>query len=899
MALQHFYSRVPAKISMYNRTDSFDTFVCSAGVSRDFALKELAQVDDLKLTVHEIEKIRDGKMPSVFCQFPAQNGVTVQSRISFLQSDFSGERTSYLVHSLILDGKERENLLFSPDVNAINSSLFVTDLSGFNITGSDARPDREYPELEYIPEPFESNSFIFSKTDADTLYRFIYAVLSALTGRTKCVYILNEHPDEVLKIANAVFSVLPAHFRAVFSFATSVNSITQFPSVKLKGIKGDHSTVPTLKGCSIEFSKYGVTGLRNEDMLANIRTVKLFYALLKKDTVRREYLAFTKYIADHDPGLLTLNLRNLGEVSFLFICGCGLFDIKNFVPNDESLFELLSLYETFRNALPDEYRMRIIRAVNRYPEARKEYPKKIFAKLQRLYPGEIYVTRRIIMDGMLDLIHTEVMRDKLFGFIKLFYDREDEETKASILSHLCGVFYGGFLQPQILAFFRSCFDSCSEESKRQISEKILLAIRTKAMRGQIIDFFDAMYTSLGETEKQLLYGTILEQLPEGDEASADLLAFADAHIASETEEFRSDFFAELANETDAEQRRAEHPMLRMIARSGGICEENTAKRIITVCSNRKILQEYVELLFSGSANDATEALLMFCRLEASANEAQKDKLRTTVTQSFPSVAGKYTTVSLVSAAKALECTENGRELAIFFYQSLIKPLIKKSFCEIFSAKNSSITVESLTDFANGDASLRESDQYKVLCNYLGFKQSISSGKCGDAVEYASKLPNDKKLRAAIAAYARRDLANINKNTYTEIVLELILNYLSTEKYSSAEFYRKNSAVHGLTATKKEREGKAVSTACTVLEACLTIDLRCSSDPQMKAALTDESSGVREILSSVVSEYGKRAASELSATIQKSADPSEFADFCTTIIEGSKPRGGLFRRLFGR
>ena len=104
--------------------------------------------------------------------------------------------------------------------------------------------------------------------------------------------------------------------------------------------------------------------------------------------------------------------------------------------------------------------MIIIRAVNRYPEARKEYPKKIFAKLQRLYPGEIYVTRRIIMDGMLDLIHTEVMRDKLFGFIKLFYDREDEETKASILSHLCGVFYGGFLQPQILAFFRSCFDSC-------------------------------------------------------------------------------------------------------------------------------------------------------------------------------------------------------------------------------------------------------------------------------------------------------------------------------------------------------------------------------------------------------------------------------------------------------
>ena len=125
MALQHFYSRVPAKISMYNRTDSFDTFACSDGISRDFALKELAQVDDLKLTIQEIEKIRDGKMPPVFCQFPAPGGLTVQSRISFLPTDFSGERTSYLVHSLILEGKERDDLLFSPDANAINKSCLA------------------------------------------------------------------------------------------------------------------------------------------------------------------------------------------------------------------------------------------------------------------------------------------------------------------------------------------------------------------------------------------------------------------------------------------------------------------------------------------------------------------------------------------------------------------------------------------------------------------------------------------------------------------------------------------------------------------------------------------------------------------------------------------------------
>lgn len=900
MALQHFYSRVPAKISMYNRTDSFDTFACSDGVSRDFALKELAQVDDLKLTIQEIERIRDGKMPPVFCQFPAPGGLTVQSRISFLPTDFSGERTSYLVHSLILEGEEREDLLFSPDANAINKDLFVKDLSGFNITGCDARPDREYPELEYIPEQFESNSFIFGKTDNDTLCRFIYAVLSALTGRTKCVYVLNETPDEMLKIANAVFSVLPVHFRAAFSFATSANGITQFPSFRLKGIKGDHSTVPPIKGCSIDFAKYGVTGIRNEDFLANLRTAKLFCALLKKDTLRREFLSFTKYIYDRKPELLSLNLRNLGEVSFLFICGCGFFDINTWLPNDEALFDLLSLYETFRDALPDEYRMRMISAVKRYPESRKEYPKKIFAKLQRLYPGEIYVTRRIIMDGMLDLIHTEVMREKLFGFIKLFYDREDEETKATILTHLCGVFYGGFLQSQLLAFFRDCFDDCSESSKRQITEKVLLAIRTKAMRAQILEFFDAMYNSLGEEEKHLLYDTVLEQLPDGDEASYDLLAFTDAHIKNESAEFIENFFAELAKEVDTEQRRSEHPMLAMIARTNGICEEKTAERIVTVCSNRKILPEYISLLFSGSADNATEAMLMLCRISEAANETQLQKLKDAAALSFASVAGKYSLVSLLSAAKALENVEKGKALAEFFCGSMIKPRIAGSFCDVFSAKGNSVTVDELAEFAKGDELLRSSEQFKTLCEYLSFRDAVRSENCDDAVRSASRFPGDKKLRAAIADYARRELSDSQRSPKTAILTELVLNYLATGKYSAADIYKKYSVVHGAVVPKKEREDKAVRVAAMVIGACRTIDLCNAASDEMRKALTDESSGIREIITAVVPEFGRSAASELSdAAGGKRESDSDFSAFCNAVIDGVKPRGGLFRRLFGK
>ena len=101
MALQHFYSRVPARVSMFNRTDGPDTFACSEGITQEFAQKELGIVCDQKLTQSDNEAIREGRVPPVYCRFLTKTGVAVQSCISYLPTDYTGERTSYMVHSLI------------------------------------------------------------------------------------------------------------------------------------------------------------------------------------------------------------------------------------------------------------------------------------------------------------------------------------------------------------------------------------------------------------------------------------------------------------------------------------------------------------------------------------------------------------------------------------------------------------------------------------------------------------------------------------------------------------------------------------------------------------------------------------------------------------------------------
>ena len=108
MALQHFYSRIPARASMFNKSDSYDTFACSDGLTREFIGRELSIIDDYKPTAEETTLIRRTQLPPLYAQMAVKSGELVQSAISFLASDYTGERTSYMVHSLVFSEKEKK-----------------------------------------------------------------------------------------------------------------------------------------------------------------------------------------------------------------------------------------------------------------------------------------------------------------------------------------------------------------------------------------------------------------------------------------------------------------------------------------------------------------------------------------------------------------------------------------------------------------------------------------------------------------------------------------------------------------------------------------------------------------------------------------------------------------------
>ena len=110
MAHQHFYSRVPARVSLYNKIDGFDTFAHSAGLQRDFILGELSTMYYGKLEIHNPVRLRRGEIPTVYSQAMLPSGSLVQTVISYLPKDFTGERSAYLAHSLVISDEEKKSI---------------------------------------------------------------------------------------------------------------------------------------------------------------------------------------------------------------------------------------------------------------------------------------------------------------------------------------------------------------------------------------------------------------------------------------------------------------------------------------------------------------------------------------------------------------------------------------------------------------------------------------------------------------------------------------------------------------------------------------------------------------------------------------------------------------------
>ena len=800
MAHQHFYSRVPARVSLYNKIDSFDTFAHSAGLSKEFILDELACVYSDKLDIYDSMKLRRGEIPTVYSQLTLPSGKTAHTAIGYLPLDFTEERSSYLAHTLILDENESSAVFSGNESCVFNKDMFITDISSFDITASNAAANPALPEKAYFLRPlFDPRSLTF-KYNKDMMKSFLYSVIASVCGSGRTVYFRLptenlQHSNESLNFINSVMSILPYSVRKRLSFVTYVSETESYKGFNLKGVSEDVESIDSREGSFYDFSRGMVTG-QPAEYSRHLSLASFFYALFENKNVRDEFHAFVSRI-EKSYSYLTLDVKTLSEIVFVFWQCSGFYVENSVLPNDDTVKSFFDIYEKYKLGLTSEQRVKAYRCLSRYSKAQIAIPRGIFEKLLKLYPEECTPAKAVALDVMLSLIHAPAMREELFAFITRHYAGEIDKVKEVINNNLSRVFYGGFLQHHILRFFDTNFASEPESTKNIIVDKLILSIRTPDMRAQIVSFFDRHYRDLSAAHRFKIFTTAIEMIPECDDLSALLIGFVNRHVLTESEEIRALMIERLPEALDRNIRFGNGNMVALLMENPGFCESIATNHI---WKYRVGGDQFIGYLASLPAHKrALKLISMYKTLPDLTNE---DYELLVSTFSEIDVEIRPSTMYDLISADGNATMNLPKEQAELIKKLIIHPTITSTFLDVFNVKYGKDGINTLLRYADGKPSLTNSEQYKFVQQFITLTERCERGDTENTFRIALELTDDPELREEIAEYISDCV--INTATQSDVCVctfELLVGYYQTGGFDLEELY---------TRYKKELEDKYIS-----------------------------------------------------------------------------------------
>ena len=886
MALQHLYSRVPAKMSLFNKMDGYDTFAVSAGLERDFIEKELSDIYESKPTKEDAAIIRDGALPTVYIQKNATDGRLIQSAVNYLPLDYTGERSAYFVHSLVLDADERKTAVGNPENASVNKELFKKDLSEFDLTAFESKPDTEYPEKKYEAVKALSTSEFVKKYDIGMVKRLIYALLGVACGKTKGIYIslpvkLAEISSTALDFMNTALQVFPYHIRGLMPFVTYAGDITKYPSLKVKFLPVKFAQVPTAKGVELRFETREFSGISDENVAANGMIVDFFYELFSNDAIRREFLCFAQFAVSKDQSLEKPTLKNLTDLVFLFKQCSGFYDEKDVLRNDDAVYNFVCTYDKNRTSMTDEYRAQALKCLNRYVNSNIAIPKNVFNKVQSMYPTETVASKHNVMSVVSELIHTDAMRDKLFNFIKINYSGESDDTRKKVMNDICRVYYGGFLQAQIIEFFDEHFSNEPEETRDVIVEKLLLTLRTASIQNSILGFFDKYYSELSDKQKSRFYETFYEALGECDALADGLRTLVDKNIVNEPEEQREIASNRICKLVENDQRTREPKLMKSLLIPQSFCARVIMKNIFTAWSGRKIFDEYINNINTLSLKTRTEIISEIWQTVPDMDDAVADKM----TEIISSGAGddKTDLFVLIEAEKEikeqLSINKNAEKFAQAFCEASIHPSIAKMIICAFDSKKHPDGVETLEKYAEENPYIKECEQYSYINDFRNILEFISDGKGKEALEACERF-SPKAVKSGLAENIAKYFNGKEQTASSKIISEVIINYLKSSETGLNEIY----ASLNENSNTEEENMKAI---------ILSLKEIYGYDPIKEAVKSDLST----VIGGFLRKYEKKGKKFILQTIQE-IPGGEYAEMVKQRIEKPEGKsGGFFSKLF--
>ena len=609
MSHQHFYSRVPARVSLFNKRDGFDTFAHSLLLEREFILGPLAPAYEDKLVIHDPTKVWRGEIPTVYSQTVLEGGGVAQSAIRYIPKDFTGERSSYIAHTLVLTDKEREKIFFTPDHDALTPGMFYTDINGFNLTDRRAVGNPNLTDKVYIPRPLSNGKAVISKYNSEMMKSFIFSVISSVIGDGREVFFRlpcenSRASEEALELINAVVSIMPYSLREKLSFVSYISRSDSYQGFKLKCVGSEVGAISPEQGVFYDFSSNQIYG-QSVEYSKSTSHAGFLYSLFDYPSIKDEFHEFVEDIVTEYKDL-DFTLDALREMIFVFWQCCGRYVESSILPNDDTISDFLDTYAKYRIGLSTDYRVQVYRCLARYAEAQIAIPDSVFSRLSKLYPDECVEAKAVALDVLLRLIHVDLMRTSLFCFISRYYPIETESVKAVIISNLCRVFYGGFLQQNILAFFDLYFRREPVHTRDLILDKLLLSIRTPEIQGQIVAFLDRHYPVLNTEQRLKICSTCLEMIPECDELSAMLVGLINRRIGRDSGEISKLMNERLTGALTFSLLSGDGRMAAILVENPGFCEDVVLRQALGQAAGVDMI---VGILASLPAHKRIEKLL--------------------------------------------------------------------------------------------------------------------------------------------------------------------------------------------------------------------------------------------------------------------------------------------------
>lgn len=787
MAYQHFFSRVPAKVSMFEKADSFDTFAKSEAITKEYIMQNLMPLCNLRLSNAELNMIRDGNFSYSYCQFQSKQNDLIQSTITYIPLDYTMVRSSYMIHSLIYTNEEKQKIIEQSRNALFNSKLFTKSMDSFDVTNYDSKPIYDLDQLLVSQARYEENDDFINKYDETTVKRLIYAFLTTLSNKGKNVYItfdsdLKSFSQKSLDFINSFTKVFPYCLKDKFSFITFLSDCSRYTNlIKIRFVPREFLTVMANKAYIFDLNSQLDDGIRDEEYDIKQEEVEFIYSLFKMKNLREKFLSFYAYIAQNNKELDNFDYKDFSNIISLFKATCEEFDSINTL-FDKDVYNLIVIYEQYRDYIKEKDRCEILKIIQKYNISRTPIPQSTFSKLSKIYQNELPKCKMQVMQIILEMMICNVMRDRLFAFIKANYSKEPFKNRTNICTQLSQIFYGGFLQNQIITLFINHFETETDEIKKLILEKFLLAIRTSEIQEKLFEFFNKYYQTFSLKEKDMIYTTFYEMLEEDDELSKKIILFIDDHIHLDTISYKVKIENNLIRLIEENEKKKNKFLVTLIYKNTNVLDKIILKKIFTIWQTKGTFTRYLTYLETLSFTNLSHEIIKVWICAYDMETPTQKKFTEKIIECLNNLKSIkiYNVIDFDQTINETILNKNYRKLnGIYnmyydnidrFYQTFkntfINTFVKEHLFECLNPKLKEDGLSYIIDFSLKNPFIKESEYYPIIMLTSDVVKYIKESQNKEALELICNKQIKKNIKRIVLDSIKMNLQEFETRCYT-------------------------------------------------------------------------------------------------------------------------------------